>query len=244
MPMCLYICVLQFMCVQDSCWDVTDKKNKWMHISCWYLAKTDCYRKHFPYKTSNFFPPLVDIICTSDFCWCYILFCIKFVYAYVQATVCVFANMCTHLSAGADRLCVCFPFSSPLSSPLFLPLVLFCLSFVMERGRLEIKEASRETEWAVTLCDAICYPQRIASGRVTCSIHLSTLALIKQMPVDIWLSRNEFLPLWAGDLLALSPCLPCDLLGPWKHTYTHTHTHKHIHSQTVHVPTHIKSKNR
>lgn len=31
---------------------------------------------------------------------------------------CVFANMCGHLSAAADRLCVCFPFSS-LSSPLF-----------------------------------------------------------------------------------------------------------------------------
>jgi len=37
----------------------------------------------------------------------------------------------------------------------------------------------------VTFCDVICIPERTASGRLTCSIHLSTGALIKQIPLDI-----------------------------------------------------------
>lgn len=165
-------------------------------------------------------PITAHIRCSSDFfvfllSCCYMLFSLVFLHM-----ACAFENVCRHLSSAVDRLCVCV-----FSSTLFLPLVSLCLSFIIEQGRgarLEIKEASRETEWAVTLRDAICYPQRIASGLLTCSIHLSTLALIKQMPVDIWLSRNEFLPLWAGDLLSLSPSILCDLLGLGKHTHTHS----------------------
>lgn len=107
-----------------------------------------------------------------------------------------------------------------LSPPLFLPLVPLCLSFIMGRARLQIKEASRETEWAVTTCDAICYPQRIASGRLTRSIHLASAALIKQMPADVWLCRNEFLPLWAGNC-SQSHFLS-DLWSLNKHTHRHT----------------------
>lgn len=54
------------------------------------------------------------------------------------------ANVCRRWSAAADRLCVCvcvFPFLLFLLH-YFLPLVPLCLSFIMARGRLEIKEAS------------------------------------------------------------------------------------------------------
>ena len=163
-----------------------------MQIS-WYLAKTDCYRKGVPSKTSHFFP-LPHIMCTPDSVFLFAAVkscstsCLNIHIHDMCYLQCVFWLICADIWVLLrDRLClsICFLFSSPLFSALFLPLVPLRLSFIMGRGRLEIKEASREIEWAVTLCDAICYPQRIASGRLTCSIHLSTLALIKQMPVDI-----------------------------------------------------------
>ena len=40
-----------------------------------------------------------------------------------------------------------------------------------------------------------------------------------------------------GPARSLSPCLLCDLLGPWINTQTHTHTHTHTHTQ-AHTHTH------
>lgn len=104
-----------------------------------------------------------------------------------------------HIWTHVCVLCVCLQTVYLCFSLLHYFYLLFPSPFIMGRARLQIKEASRETEWAVTTCDAICYPQRIASGRLTRSIHLASAALIKQMPADVWLCRNEFLPLWAGN---------------------------------------------
>lgn len=93
-------------------------------------------------------------------------------------------NASRHVNVAADRLCAyVFPFPSFFS--IILTRVPFCVIYNGEREAGDKKGKYWETEWAVTLCDVICYPQRIASGLLTYSIHLSTLVLINQMPLDV-----------------------------------------------------------
>lgn len=108
----LYLRMCLCVCMSDSYCDVTDKKKKekkLMQIGCWYLAKTNYYRKSVHLQTTRlstspflfFFTGLFFLLCC-----CYVLFYIMFVYAHMQLTV--FSNMSRHLSAGADRLWISF----------------------------------------------------------------------------------------------------------------------------------------
>lgn len=101
---------------------------------------------------------------------------------------------------------MCF---SPLHYVSIVPLHPLIYNLV---GSLEIKDWGVETKWAVTFCDAICFPQRTASGCLTCSIHLSTVALIKQIPLIYSFQEMNFY------LCVLNLLFP-DLLGPWKHRH-------------------------
>lgn len=139
-------------------------------ISSWYLLKQITVEHKCHSCSSHRANPPFPI--------CFIVFCIIVVYASMsQRCECIQTGEC------CCRQTLCFPFPSFFS--IILPPVPFCLIYNGEREAGDKRGKYWETEWAVTLCDAICYPQRIASGLLTYSITLSTLVLINQMPVDV-----------------------------------------------------------
>lgn len=160
-----------------------------------------------------------------------------FVYARVQAAV-----LRMHLDVAADRLgvCVYFPFS-PLSSPLFfLPLVPFCLSFIMVRGRLEIKEASvgRQSERSHSMMLSATHN----------ALQVDAWHVLYIFP--LWRSLNKCPLMYSSQemnfyLCGLGTCslsVAAFSLISWAHGSTCTNTHTPL--LTVHTQTHMKSKNR
>lgn len=162
MPMCLLVCV----CVRDSCW-VKHKDQQMITV------KTDYCKKQMSVLQiiSNQRQPFLFV--SSCFASC---LCIQACSSVIQAS--------GHVNVATDGLCACV-FLFPSFFSIILPLVPFCVIYTGEREAGDKKGKYWETEWAVTLYDAICYPQRIASGLLTYSIHLSTLVLINQMPLDV-----------------------------------------------------------
>lgn len=149
------------------------------------------------------------------------------------------ANVCRRLSAAADRLCMCvFPFLLFLLH-YFLPHVPFCLSFIMARGRLEIKEASigRQSEWSHSvMLSATHNALQVDAWHV-----LYIFPLRRSLNKCPLMYSSQEMNFYLYGLGTCSLSVPAFSLISWARGKTHTHTHSQRHTPSQ---TRMKSKNR
>lgn len=155
MPGSMPTCVCVSVCVR--CNMLNKNRDKLMKMGCWYLAQTDCSNTNKLQVSFHFH--------------CFILVDINIHLAFFSFFLSFFTHVLSHFASclymqtpcfgkythqtserrRRDFACAFLPFASLYFFSIifyfifylfFLPLVPFCLSFIMGRGRLEIKEAS------------------------------------------------------------------------------------------------------